>query len=93
MTNNEKKAYSRGYYAGSSRRWPDYHPPAPPDPLAAEIMKASVALANSVANWCGMFGDEDEFSKELRPLLEAVDAANAKVTAWLQQPQREDHGT
>jgi hypothetical protein len=56
-------------------------------------MKASVALANSVANWCGMFGDEDEFSKELRPLLEAVDAANAKVTAWLQQPQREDHGT
>lgn len=82
-TRDEARAYARGYAAGMRRAWPAYHPPAPPDAMSAEIVKAAQALAAKVAEWCGAFGDEDEFSLEMRPLLQAVDDSNEKLTKWL----------
>jgi hypothetical protein len=82
-TREEAKAYSRGYAAGQRRAWPAYHPPSPPDAMSAEIVKSAQALASKVADWCGAFGDDDEFSREMAPLLQAVDDANEKLTKWL----------
>lgn len=82
-TREEAKAYSRGYAAGMRRAWPSYCPPIPPDAVSAEIVKSAVALAEKVAQWCGAFGAEDEFSKEMVPLIQAVDDANKKLTQWL----------
>lgn len=85
-TRAETLAYAKGYYAGSLGRWPDHHPPTPPDALAAEIVKSAVELANHVASWSGAFGEDDEFSQEMKPLLEAVDRANCKLTDWIRSP-------
>lgn len=82
-TREEACAYSRGYAAGMRRAWPAYHPPAPPEPLVAAVMLASKKLADHVANWCGAFGEDDEFYKEMQPLLDATDKAHSAVTAWL----------
>lgn len=82
-TRNEARAYARGYAAGMRRAWPAYHPPLPPDAMSAKIVKSAQALASSVADWCGAFGEEDEFSQEMAPLIKAVDEANEKLTKWL----------
>jgi hypothetical protein len=83
MTRDEQRAYSRGYNAGRKRMWPAYAPPAPPDPVIQEIVRTSQLLAEKVATWCGAFGEDDEFSKELQPLMDQVDAAQSKLTEWL----------
>jgi hypothetical protein len=93
MTREERKAYSRGYYAGRNRRWPAYAPPAPPDLIMKDIVRISQELADHVAMWCGAFGDDDEFTKEMRPLCEAVDAAQSKVTDWLQDSSGDTNGS
>jgi len=82
-TREETRAYSRGYAAGLRRVWPAYHPPLPPDAISADIVKSAQALASSVATWCGAFGADDEFSREMAPLIKAVDDANEKLTQWL----------
>lgn len=89
MTREEKKAYARGYNAGSRRAWPEYHPPRPPDAIAAEIIGSAKRLADKVADWCGAFGDKDEFTQQMLPLMQAVDVANSKLSQWLKSSDRD----
>ena len=94
VTRDEQRVYARGYQRGyktaRERHWPDYRPPTPPNEFVAAIMRASEKLADHVATWSGAFGEDDEFSLEMKPLLDAVDKAHCDVTRWLEQPVSEE---
>jgi hypothetical protein len=80
---DERRAYQRGYYAGSYRRWPDHKPPAPPDPVVAELLAAMAALRDEVDRALAVLDPDDPWERDLGPKVDACDEAAKKVTTWL----------
>ena len=83
MSADEKKAYSRGYAASGSRRWPDHRPPLPPDEVIAGLMAALLELRNECDGLLATIDPDDDFAKALDPRLDAADDALRAVAKWL----------
>jgi hypothetical protein len=83
VTDPEKRAYQRGYYAGSSGRWPEHRPPLPPGEVLAPILQAARALRDGVDGELAKFGPDDDLATVLGPLVDALDAALAGLSRWL----------
>ena len=79
----ERRAYYRGYAAGSRGRWPDHRPPLPPHDLIRRLMQAAQQLRDDCAAGCATFDPDDEFTRLLAPSIDAMDEAMAAVTEWL----------
>ena len=86
MTREEKLAYGRGYNTGAAGRWPEHRPPAPPDPLVAELMRAATSLRNAVDGELATLDEEEPWQKTLGDPLDAVDAAMTAIGQWLVGP-------
>lgn len=86
-TRDEKLAYAKGYSAGLNGRWPEHKPPAPPDPVIAEIIKATRSLRNAADAICSTLDEADDFVVSLGPKIDACDEAMIAVTAWLKNKE------
>ena len=85
MPPEERRAYSRGYNAGSRRAWPEHRPPHPPVEIVARLMTALTALRDGVDGELALFDPEDEIEKHLGPLVDEADAAMSAVSEWLKE--------
>lgn len=83
MTWEEKRAYARGYNAGSRKQWPEHMPPYPPESIVRRLMEAVVAARNEADKIQAMFGPEDEVVVVLGRLIDEADAASEAVDRWL----------
>lgn len=83
MTDDQKKAYGRGYTAGSRSRWPEHRPPLPPDPLVRRLLAAAQTIRDGHDKLLATLGPGDDFEQELGPGIDALDAAMREVTDWL----------
>lgn len=82
MTDGEKRAYSRGYTAGSRGRWPEHRPPQPPNQIVAELLLALREIRDELDGGLAAIDDE-EWEKLFGPIIERADAAAEMVSAWL----------
>ena len=78
-----QKAYARGYNRGSSGKWPDHRPPAPPDEILAAIVRAAQSLRDTADHICATISEDDEFALELAPRIDKFDSAMTKFGEWL----------
>lgn len=83
QTNDERRAYSRGYQRGLQGRWPENVPPHPPEPVVAQLMAALKSLRDSVDNYCAQLTPDDEWAVDLGPQVDRADEALTAVTKWL----------
>ena len=82
----ERRAYSRGYNAGSIGRWPSHRPPRPPDEVVGPIIDAAQELRDAVDAELATFLDEDEIVERFGPLVDAYDEAVGRIGTWLRSP-------
>ena len=80
MTRDERRAYSKGYLAGSRHSWPAHRPPVPPEPVLGRLIIAVQKLRDAADNICATLCEEDEFVAELGPPVDEVDTAMAAIT-------------
>lgn len=73
MTDDERRAYARGYSA-TSRRWPAHRPPTPPDPVVGRLVSALRALRDAVDTSLATFPPDDEIRDESDPHVEEARA-------------------
>jgi len=85
LNRDYQRGYSKGYNAGSARRWPEHKPPYPQGTQVANLMKAVHELRDSADGICSTIDPEDDFYKQLSPGIEAVDAALREISIWLKQ--------
>lgn len=83
MTDDYKRGYSRGYWAGSRGAWPDHLPPAPPDDLIAELMAAAHKLRDAVDGELATLDKDDPWQTALGDGVDAVDEAMTAISSWL----------
>ena len=85
MTPEERRAYARGYHAGSRSAWPEHRPPRPPDELCAELIDAMRRLRDCADGWLAMFcaEDDDQMHSEIAEGIDHADVVLAKVSEWL----------
>jgi len=86
VTEDEKRAYSKGYNAGVRHRWPAHKPPRPPEEIIAELIHTAQALRDAIDAQLAMFDDDDPLELAIGHKIEAFDNAMTKVTQWLMNP-------
>lgn len=79
------KAYSRGFYRGSRGAWPEHRPPAPPHEVLRPVIEAAQRLRDGADGICATLMDDDDFVKELGPLVDVFDEAMTKYGEWLRE--------
>jgi len=84
---DDKRAYSRGYWRGSQRAWPDHRPLVPPHGIVGPIVKAAQELRDVADHICAIIDKEDDFAKALAPKIDAFDEAMTKYGEWLRKNQ------
>ena len=85
MPTDYQRGYSRGYYAGSSGKWPDHRPPVPPDGLVGELVRAMQALRDGVDSELATLPEDDPWQEKLGPLVDRADEALKAVGLWLRE--------
>lgn len=86
MSDDEKRAYAKGYSAGSRGRWPLHKPPRPPDEITAALVDALQALRDQVDGQLAMFDPDDEIVVTLYPFVDAATEALERVGKYCRQP-------
>ncbi len=82
-TDEERRAYSRGYNTGSRGAWPEHRPPNPPEGIAREIIQAALALRDGVDGEIATFLDDEPVIQRIGPLIDAFDVAMAQMGQWV----------
>jgi hypothetical protein len=82
-TDDEKRAYAKGYNAAQRHAWPEHRPPVPPEPVLAALVKALSGLRDVADDLCATLDEEDPVAARLAPLVDVADEAMAGLTAWL----------
>jgi hypothetical protein len=82
-TDDERRAYARGYNTGIRGRWPLHRPPVPPDENAKLLVEALQNLRDWADNLRATLSEDDELVVELEPLLDAADEAMERLREWL----------
>lgn len=83
MTDSERRAYARGYAAGSRRGWPEHQPPTPPDKLIGRLVTALKDLRDANNAQLSVWDESDDLAKELSPLVDNADAVLSQLGKWL----------
>lgn len=83
MTDSERRAYSRGYHAGSVGKWPAHRPPTPPVEAVAAIMTAAAKLRSAIDGELAKFDKDDPIELALAPRIDDLDRAMELVAEWL----------
>ena len=78
-----RRAYSKGYNAGSRGAWPDHRPPMPPDEVTSRIVEAALALRNAVDGEIACFLDDEPVVEAVGPRIDALDEALAGLGRWV----------
>lgn len=81
-TEDEKRAYAKGYNAGRRNDWPAHRPPVPPEPVLAALVKALSDLRDGVDGACATLDESDELTAQLSPLVDAANDALVGLTEW-----------
>ena len=81
MTRIERLAYQRGYSRG--HRWPEHRPPMPPNDVLAEYMMAMREGRDAIDMFQAALMPDDEWSKQLCPIIDRIDEAHEKLSAWI----------
>jgi hypothetical protein len=85
-----RRAYQRGYSAGSHNRWPEYHPPIPPNRLMGQVVQALVNLRNAIDGELAKFGEDDEICNAIYPHMDAATEALVAIGRFAkEQPKQE----
>ena len=79
------RIYSKGYSAGSFRKWPEHKPPKPPIHMIMKFLEAGDLLRNKADGICSQLTDDDDFVLELGPAIDDWDLASRNLTAWLKE--------
>lgn len=82
-TNDEKRAYMRGYYAASRHWWPGHRPPLPPDEVIGPILKAAQDLRDALDAEIVTFLDDEPIVEKISPLIDNFDEAMTNLSHWL----------
>lgn len=83
-SDDEKRAYSRGYNAGyncrSYHKWPAHRPPFPPVEQVGQIMLAAQAARDAIDTLIatGVL-EESEYGR----FIDGIDKAMGAVTEWI----------
>lgn len=83
---DRQRAYGRGYIAGARKAWPLHLPPSPPQAEVAALITALENLtqvAHEIQQTCSICDDADPWAIQLRPLIDASDAALVRVKNWV----------
>ena len=78
-----KKAYSKGYSAGSRHSWPLHKPPEPPNEVVARLMACVSKLRDGVDGQLALFDEDDDIVIVLGPLIDDVDAVFEQIGEWV----------
>jgi len=82
MTQEEKRAYQRGYAAGIRGRWPVHRPPQPPNQVIASLLLALREIRDHLDSELATI-DDAEWELAFSPIINKADAAAESVTEWL----------
>ena len=83
QTDGEKRAYSRGYYAGITKVYADYLPPMPPSEVIQKAYSALNDLRGFVDHLAAMFGPGDEVCEQADKWLSKADEAFGALSDWI----------
>lgn len=83
MSDAWKRAYGKGYNAGSRGAWPAHKPPVPPDEIIGPILRRCIALRDQVDASLATLCDDDDLVLEMSPLVDELDAALAGLGQWV----------
>jgi hypothetical protein len=83
MTREETLAYSRGYSAGMSNRWPAHRPPVPPEPITGELVASLQELRDKIDSALATFSVDDDLNISLSPAIDRATHALLSVKKWL----------
>lgn len=86
MTDGERRAYGRGYNAGSRHAWPQHRPPVPPDEMISELLRAAQQLRDAADTFLATLLPDDEMVDKLGPGIDAVDVILDRMAAWVRSP-------
>jgi len=84
MTNEEKRAYQRGYAAGLRGKWPAHKPPEPPNQIVASLLLALREIRDHLDSELAAICDP-EWEAAFGPIIDKADDAAESVTEWLKQ--------
>ena len=83
MTDDERRAYQRGYYAGRQNMWPVTMPPLPPGaPLTRDVVVALKWLRDAVRGELAKFEPDDELAATLEESLAFAEATLARFAEY-----------
>lgn len=83
MNDEQRRAYSRGYNAGSRGRWPEHKPPLPPDETIQRMILAMRKLRDTVDGQLATILEDDPWQEILGNPIDEVDAVLIDVSRWL----------
>lgn len=89
MTVEYRRAYSKGYAAGSKGCWPEHRPPTPPDPISSSIISTANALRDEADGFIATIDADDPIAVALGEKIDAFDAAMTELSKWLKSPATE----
>lgn len=98
QTDDERRAYSRGYQAGLLRGrrdatgWPAHCPPHPPEPHVRRLMAALKALRDGTGAELSTLDQDDPWVVKLGPAVDEADAALEEVGRWLKEQVADARG-
>lgn len=78
-----RRAYNRGYYAGSKGWYPKSAPPLPPEPVVADLINALNDLCNAVDGMLATFDTDDDIAQALDCPLMVGFGALTNYKSWL----------
>jgi len=85
VSDDYKRGYSRGYYAGSQGRWHDYAPPNPPQKEVLQLFVAAKDFRDAALSILAVIIPDEDIFMELKKQSEAVDDAFCEISKWLKQ--------
>lgn len=83
----KKRAYARGYNAGS--RWPDHRPPIPPNDIFKDFVERVYTLRDEVDRLLSSLDEDDPIWDGLRDCVDSVDEGFKNIGKWLKSDSQE----
>ena len=84
------KGYANGYQTAVQKKWNPNKPPHPPEPLVRALSEAARMLRDRADDFIAATDEGDDTTERaLGPGIDAVDAANKRITEWLAAPSQQ----
>lgn len=80
-----KRGYSKGYFAGSRRAWPEFKPPNPPQEDVLALFIAAKDLADAAHDVLNVIIPDEPIFMELKNQVDSIDDAFCKISRWLKE--------